>query len=176
MNLPRFAQTRRCIPRRRSSGRIDAAPTESIVAAARWERKSRGGGAGFLLEGFCAILLFMEMKLITSSAPIQRSDLKAFSAAWPEGFVKAVVDLERQVMVVGGDLHADEEAVLLNDGSRQNNLWGINFYPDAEDETWIEFDSMINIRPSQGNRSRSVEDQALRARIREVVAKLVRPA
>jgi len=88
--------------------------------------------------------------------------------------VKAVVDVARAVMALDADLHADEEAALLEDGSLQRDLWGINLYPGQAEDEWIEFDSMINVRPSVGNRSRSVEDPALRHRIRAVVAELVR--
>lgn len=87
--------------------------------------------------------------------------------------IKAVVDVERRVMAIGGELHADEEAALMEDGSRQEHLWGINLYPAESTEAWIEFDSMINVRPSQRNRSRSVDDESLRARIRSVVHDLV---
>ena len=78
-------------------------------------------------------------------------------------------------MAVGGDLHADDEAMLLADGSRQRDLWGINLYPGESGSDWIEFDSMINLRPRQGNRSRGVDDEQIRARIREVVGCLVPP-
>ncbi|MBI4064232.1 MAG: hypothetical protein HY401_08035 [Elusimicrobia bacterium] len=88
-------------------------------------------------------------------------------------FVKAVVDVELEVMAVGGELHADEEAVLMEKGSRQRDLWGINLYPEKSGEEWLEYDSMINVRPSQNNRSRGVEDAALRAKIREIVKKKV---
>lgn len=89
--------------------------------------------------------------------------------------IKAVVDVERRVMVLGGAMHSDEEAALLDDGSRQADLWGINLYPeDHPSDGWIEFDSMINIRPDQGNRSRGVEDVAVQTRIRALVAALVR--
>jgi hypothetical protein len=93
-----------------------------------------------------------------------------------EGFgdlVKAVVDTERGVMVVDADLHADQEAHLLDEGSQQADLWGINLYPDLPDADFVEFDSMINVRPLQGNRSRGVEDEALRLRIRSLVDTLV---
>lgn len=87
--------------------------------------------------------------------------------------VKAVVDLEKGIMAVGGGLHADEEQVLLESGSMQEHLWGINLYLDQEGDSWIEFDSMINIRPSQGNRSRKIENEATQERVRLVVASLV---
>jgi len=76
-------------------------------------------------------------------------------------------------VAVGGELHADEEAVLLQDGARQVDLWGINLYPDLPIPDFIEFDSMINVRPSQGNRSRGIEDAAVRRQIEVVVARLV---
>ncbi len=91
-----------------------------------------------------------------------------------DDLVKAVVDVERGVMAVGGDLHSDEEQVLLDDRSNQRDLWGINLYLGRQTDDWIEFDSMINLRPSQGNRSRGVDDPALRDRIRSVVRSLVR--
>ncbi len=90
--------------------------------------------------------------------------------------VKAVVDVERRIMAIGAELHSDEEAALLDLGSRQQDLWGINLYPaDHGTEGWIEFDSMINVRPSQGNRSRSIEDRTLRQRIVAIVETLVTP-
>jgi len=88
-------------------------------------------------------------------------------------FVKAVVDVERGIMAVGGELHADEEAVLLESGSNQQDLWGINLYPAKPKEEWIEHDSMINIRPAQNNRSRGVEDLDTQVKIKAIVEKLV---
>ena len=88
--------------------------------------------------------------------------------------VKAVVDVAQGIMAIGGELHADEEALLLDQGSLQADLWGINLYPDAAKAGRVEFDSMINVRPAQGNRSRSVEDAVRRERILEIVTRLVR--
>lgn len=88
--------------------------------------------------------------------------------------VKAVVDVEKGIMAVGAELHADEEAFLLERGSRQDNLWGINLYTERKLSEMVEFDSMINIRPRQNNRSRGVEDANLRDRIQTIVGKLVR--
>lgn len=90
--------------------------------------------------------------------------------------VKAVVDTEQQLMAIGGELHADEEALLLDLGSSQHALWGINLYPEQYGSPdWIEFDSMTNVRPGQGNRSRSVEEATTRERIATIVERLVRP-
>ncbi|MDD3486938.1 MAG: DUF5674 family protein [Candidatus Moranbacteria bacterium] len=88
--------------------------------------------------------------------------------------VKAVVDVEKGTMAVDAELHADEEAFLLEKGSQQKNLWGINLYPEffGQDD-FVEFDSMVNLRPSQENRSRGVENPEIRKKIREIIANLV---
>jgi len=105
----------------------------------------------------------MSIKVVAQMAETQFGDM-----------IKAAVDVQQEVMALGGDLHADEEQLLLEHGSQQRDLWGINLYPAkfATDE-FIQFDSMINIRPSQNNRSRSVEDPTVQHRIREIVGKLV---
>ena len=91
------------------------------------------------------------------------------------GLVKGVVDTEQEIMLVDAEMHADEEAKLLEDGSRQESLWGINLYPAESGDAFLEFDSMINVRPRQNNRSRGVEDEAICERIRAIVGKLVQP-
>ena len=105
--------------------------------------------------------------------PISLDELRSLARGQFGDFVKAVVDVRRGVMAIGGELHADEEALLLEQGSCQADLWGINIYPDQVGTDRIEFDSMINVRPSQGNRSRSVEDPALRQQIMDVVTGLI---
>ena len=105
--------------------------------------------------------------------PTRRTRLSALAEGQFGDMVKAVVDVDRSVMAIGGELHSDEEAALIEDGSAQANLWGVNLYPAEQGDTWIEFDSMINVRPSQGNRSRNVEDPVLQDRIRQVVTALV---
>lgn len=87
--------------------------------------------------------------------------------------VKAVVDVAKEIMVVDAGLHADEEALLLSTGSKQNDLWGINLYPDLRGEQFIEFDSMINLRPNTGNLSRGVDDEQIKSNIIRIVNKLV---
>ena len=88
--------------------------------------------------------------------------------------VKGVVDLQRRVMLLDADLHADQEAELLADGSNQRDLWGINLYPDVDGPDWLDFDAMINLRPSFGNRSRGVDDPATQQVIQALVDALVR--
>lgn len=89
--------------------------------------------------------------------------------------VKAVVDIENETMAVGCELHVDAEQLLLQKGSRQQDVWGINLYPEAfgDEERFVEFDSMINLRPGQRNRSRGVEDPTIRNKILEIVRQKV---
>jgi hypothetical protein len=113
----------------------------------------------------------MAIQIVRES--ITLDELRSLAHGQFGDFVKAVVDVRQAVMAIGGELHADEEALLLEEGSRQADLWGINIYPDRVGADRIEFDSMINVRPSQGNRSRSVEDPALRQHIVNVVTGLI---
>lgn len=107
---------------------------------------------------------------------ISVTELKHMSEKMFGGLVKAVVDIEEGIMVVDAGMHYDEEEMLIEFGSQQNNLWGINLHPDKFDlPEWIEFDSMINIRPLQGNRSRSIESPHIQEQIRNIVKKLVIP-
>jgi hypothetical protein len=106
--------------------------------------------------------------------PLTMAQLRSLARDQFGDMVKAVVDVEQGIMAIGGELHADEEVALLEQGSRQADLWGINLYVDAAPADRVEFDSMINVRPGQGNRSRSVDDPARRDRIHEVVRQLVR--
>ena len=100
--------------------------------------------------------------------------LEAMAESMFGNLVKAVVDVERGIMAVGGEMHSDEEALLLGEGSPQASLWGINLYPaEFGSSRFIEFDSVINIRPRQGNRTRSVDDAATRAAITAVIDRLV---
>lgn len=113
------------------------------------------------------------MREVTSETPISLTDLREMALAGFGDLVKAVIDVERGVMIVDAEMHSDQEAQLLAEGSRQRDLWGINLYPDLTGEDWLEFDSMINLRPSLGNRSRGVDDPAMRDRIAELVQRLV---
>lgn len=113
----------------------------------------------------------VKMKII--KATIEIKELKEMAAEGFGNFVKAVVDIENGVMAIDAELHSDEEALLLENGSEQQNLWGINLYPEIYDNDWIEFDSMINLKPSQNNRSRGVDDPKIRVKIENLVNRLV---
>ena len=106
---------------------------------------------------------------------ITRSQLREMADRMFGNMVKAVVDVERECIAVDAELHSDQEALLLEDGSRQENVWGINLYPefDPVDSRFLEFDSMINFRPWRNNRSRSVDDPSIREKIEGIVRKWI---
>ena len=99
---------------------------------------------------------------------LSREQLGEIAKASFGDMVKGVVDVSRGLLALDAELHADLEGYLLENGSAQKDLWGINLYPD-EDEDFLEYDSLINIRPMQGNRSRGVDDPRIRQQIAEVV-------
>lgn len=104
---------------------------------------------------------------------LAQAELRRFVDAFFEDMVKYVVDVKRGVAAVGGELHADAEALLLEAGSFQADLWGANYYPGLGRERCIEFTSLINIRPAQGNRSMEIESASTRERVREVTFALI---
>ena len=101
-------------------------------------------------------------------------ELKKMAADTFGDLVKAVVDINREVVALDAELHSDLEALLLENGSKQKDLWGINFYPELEKDDFIEFDSMINMRPSQRNMSCGVDDEETQKKIIKVVNKWVK--
>jgi len=101
---------------------------------------------------------------------LRRDELRTLAQSLFGNMIKAVVDVARGSIALDAELHADLEALLLQNGSIQRDLWGINLYPDESGEHFLEFDSMINVRPSQKNRSRGVEDPQIRSRIMEIVS------
>jgi len=105
--------------------------------------------------------------------PIASDVLGELVARFFEDMVKCVVDIQRGVAAVGGELHADAEALLLEDGSQQRDLWGANYYPGTGPDECIEYTSLINISPSRENRSMLIEDEAIRERVRDITARLI---
>ena len=116
-------------------------------------------------------IYIMEIKIIKDA--IYKKELIDIAENQFGDFVKAVVDIEKEIMAIGGELHADEEALLLQEGSNQENLWGINLHLNKSNDEFIEFNSMINVRPSQNNRSRGVESLDVQRKIRDIVNRIV---
>lgn len=112
------------------------------------------------------------MKIITKTISID--ELKSLSEKMFGKIVKAVIDIDREIMAIDAELHVDLEELLLDNESKQDNLWGINFHPSKFPNTdWIEFDSMINVRPVRRNISRYVENEQTRKQILNTINKLI---
>lgn len=114
------------------------------------------------------------MRTATEEDPVSMEEIRELAERRFGDMVKAVVDLRRGMMLLDAEMHADEEAELLAGGSEQRNLWGINLYPGLPETDWLEVDSLINLRPSFGNRSRGVDDPATREQIADLVRRMVR--
>ena len=114
----------------------------------------------------------METRIVKDQ--ITLGELKALAYEQYGDIIKAVVDIEQGFMGVGGELHVDIQSILIEkENSESQNTWGINLYLDKTGNDFIEFDSMINLKPILGNKSRSVENVEIQNKIREIVAKLV---
>lgn len=111
--------------------------------------------------------------VIVRDSRIESAELRRLVLLFFEDMVKYVVDVERGVIGLGGDMHADAEQLLLEDGSRQADLWGANYYPGRGREGCIEYTSLINIRPAAGNRSMEIQDPVVRERVRALTWALV---
>ncbi len=111
------------------------------------------------------------MRILRGS--ISKDSLANAAVVFDDSMVKGVVDVKRGLLALDAELHADLEKILLEDGSAQDDVWGINLWFEDEGEDFVEFDSMINVRPRQNNRSRSVENPELRQQITKVVQKWI---
>lgn len=111
--------------------------------------------------------------MVILDSPISHTALSELALHLYGDMVKAVADVENGKLALDAELHADLERMLLENGSAQESLWGFNLYPEAEGEDFVEFDSLINIRPRQNNMSRDVEDESVRAKILSIVDKYI---
>ena len=114
----------------------------------------------------------MDSPIVIPHAPLDPSDLEQFRGNPFDAMIKFVVDIRQGSLALGGEMHADAEASLLQNGSRQENLWGGNLHP-WEMPPRIEHTSLINIRPASGNRSMLVEDAGVQKEIATIVRRWV---
>lgn len=112
------------------------------------------------------------MKIIQDSITI--TEIKEMAANSFGDMVKADVDTEKGIISIDAELHSDLEALLIENGSKQGDIWGINLYPELTGDNFIEFDSMINIRPSKGNKNRGIDNKDIRYKIIDIIGKIVK--
>lgn len=111
------------------------------------------------------------MEILTS--PVSKEYIRTLAQNIYGDMIKAVADIDNNLLAVDAELHSDLEGLMIRNGSKQENLWGFNIYPEAEGEDYLEFDSLINIRPRQNNRSREVEDSTVREQIRKIINQII---
>ncbi len=104
-------------------------------------------------------------EIVVLKGPIETTELVRLLSLFSD-MVKFVVDIEQQRIAIGGNMHADAEHVLLEQGSRQSDLWGANYYPGRGESECIEYTSLINIRPAVGNPGMEIQDEVIRRRVR----------
>ena len=112
-----------------------------------------------------------EIRIITE--PITKADAQIIGKHWYSELVKGVVDIEKNILALGGEYHMDANVILIAQGSAQANVWGFNIYPTRPSEKWIEFISLINIRPAVGNTSMLVEDEEIQNKMRAIIETLI---
>ncbi len=110
------------------------------------------------------------MKIVKDK--IEIAELKEMAKEMFDSLIKAVVDIEKEIMAVDGEMHADEVELLMQNGSEPKNLWGINIYPEKNGDDFIEFDSVMNLKPAFNNRTRGIENPEIRNKIILIVEKL----
>ena len=114
------------------------------------------------------------MSEITITAKkISKSHLKEQCDSWFGDMVKLVIDIKKEIIGIGGELHADAETLLLEQGSNQTDLWGANFYPWHSPNERIHYTALINIRPHQNNPSLEILDKSIQKKVTELIEKIV---
>lgn len=165
-----------CLPTLFRRGGVSCAPVGTTPAPALAFRRvlRRGFGCCFRVTHLLRDIPLLDTPdILLLTEPIQNAQLRTLVERFFVDMVKFVADVERRMVAIGGELHADAEALLLDHGSRQENLWGANYYPGRGRDGCIEYTALINIRPSGGNRSMEIEDAAIRARIRDLAYRLI---
>ena len=115
----------------------------------------------------------MDIQIIKT--PISKAELRNIAKERFGDLVKGAVDIEQEIMAIGGELHVDEQMLLIErENSKQENVWGINIYPDNSGDDFVEFDSMINLKPALDNRSRSINNLEVREKVIGIVKKLIK--
>jgi hypothetical protein len=109
----------------------------------------------------------MEIKIVEDK--INLEDLKRLAQTFYVSMIKGVVDIEKNIVAFGGEYHMDANVLLIENGSKQKDIWGFNLYFDKPRENWIEYTSLVNIRPAVNNLDMEVQDEEIKERMREII-------
>ncbi len=113
------------------------------------------------------------MKIVIVNDKISESELREIAKEFYIDMIKGAIDVEKEIVAFGGEWHMDANNKLIENGSKQNNIWGFNIYFNKLKEERLEYFSLINIRPGQGNRGMEIEDENLRKTIKEIIDKII---
>ena len=113
----------------------------------------------------------MDIRVIKEN--VSKEELSDIAKEFYVNMVKGAIDVENDIISLGGEYHVDANMVLIEHGSHQDNIWGFNLYLEKEGDDWIEYVSLINIRPADGNRSMFIENEQLRDKIKEIINKKI---
>jgi hypothetical protein len=109
----------------------------------------------------------MDIQIVTTKVSL--SELRNIAKVFHKSMIKGVVDIENEIIAFGGEYHMDANNVLIDNGSSQANLWGFNIIFEQPRELWIEYTSLINIRPQAKNFDMEVQDESVREKMRRII-------
>lgn len=115
----------------------------------------------------------MDIKIVTDT--ITLTEVRELAKKWYGTIIKGVIDIEKEIVALGGEYHMDANMVLLENGSQQENIWGFNLCLNVKKDSprWIEYIALINIRPRQNNQSMEIKDKNIRNKTRKILNKRV---
>ncbi len=103
--------------------------------------------------------------------PLKADEIRVLAKETFGDMIKVVVDLDREILAAGGALHSDSEELLLEDGSKQDDLWGANYFPEKAPGKHVEYTSLINQYHPSNKKSQTIADPAIRERVSAVIAR-----
>lgn len=109
----------------------------------------------------------MNIKVVKDK--ISTAELKELGKVFYDTMIKGVVDIENEIIAFGGEYHIDANGVLIDEGSRQSDIWGFNIVFERSKDSWIEYISLINIRPQAGNMNMEVQDSLIRDKMKKII-------
>lgn len=109
----------------------------------------------------------MKIKIVEDKISLQ--ELREIAEEFYVTMVKGVIDIEKEIIAFGGEYHADANEVIIESGSRQSDVWGFNIYFNRPRDSWIEYISLINIRPQAGNMEMEIQDNTVRNKIKTII-------
>ena len=113
----------------------------------------------------------MNIKIVENKISLQ--ELRELAEEFYTIMIKGVVDIEKEIIAFGGEYHSDANKIIIENGSQQGNVWGFNVYFDKPRDSWIEYTSLINIRPQAGNTEKEIQDGNLRDKMRTLINKKI---